>query len=275
MEISISVIIPVYNKEKYICQAINSILCQSLQPQEIIIIDDCSTDRSVEIITNFVHIDKRIKLIKLGQNKGVSYARNAGVQLATSKYVTFMDADDFYWNKNKLKNEATLIKLYKKKGLDICAYSQVIHVDNNGNLLTKKLPPNRKYLQGNILKSLLKWVDFSTVPRDYLILRSAILENGGYDESRNQFEDLDLLYRLTSKYYFYCTMQPGTAYRFTGEGLSTDKNGSIDKNLKEVITKNLFLLPQNERNIVKCEREFYKKLFKLKCHLVNILKNHR
>lgn len=91
----VSVIIPVFNTEKYISKCVNSILNQTLKNIEIICINDCSTDNSLEIIQNFAKKDNRIKVIDLKENKGVSNARNKGIDLAQGEYIYLIDSDDW------------------------------------------------------------------------------------------------------------------------------------------------------------------------------------
>ena len=92
----ISIIIPNYNKEKYIEKCVDSVLKQSYMPKEIIIVDDCSTDNSRRIIEKLTKENETIKLIYPKTNGGVSKARNLGLQNACYDYVTFIDSDDFY-----------------------------------------------------------------------------------------------------------------------------------------------------------------------------------
>lgn len=94
MSIKVSVIIPVYNAEKYITQCIESLLDQTLDDCEFIFINDGSEDKSLLIIEKYKVLDPRIKLINQ-ENQGVSMARNSGLQLATGEYVGFVDADDY------------------------------------------------------------------------------------------------------------------------------------------------------------------------------------
>ncbi|MDR0522523.1 MAG: glycosyltransferase [Planctomycetaceae bacterium] len=89
----ISVIIPVYNVEKYLRECLDSVLTQTLTDIEIICVDDGSTDRSLEILNEYARKDERIRVISQ-KNKGPGAARNAGLQLAQGKYVYFMDSDD-------------------------------------------------------------------------------------------------------------------------------------------------------------------------------------
>lgn len=103
----VSIIIPLYNEEKYIKDAINSILEQDYSNYEIIVIDDGSTDNSYNIVNNIK--DKRIKLFRFKKNKGVGEARNLGIKKASGDYLAFLDADD-YWEKDKLKKQVNFME---------------------------------------------------------------------------------------------------------------------------------------------------------------------
>lgn len=94
MEPKISVIVPIYNVEKYLKQCLDSVLNQSLKEIEIILVDDGSTDKSKEIISDYENKCPNVISIRL-QNKGVSVARNIGLKKATGKYVLYLDSDDF------------------------------------------------------------------------------------------------------------------------------------------------------------------------------------
>ena len=94
MKAKVSVIVPIYNAEIYIDKCIQSIINQTLKDIEIILVDDGSTDKSVEISNKYAENDKRIKVIKQ-KNKGASSARNYGISVATGDFITFVDSDDF------------------------------------------------------------------------------------------------------------------------------------------------------------------------------------
>ena len=89
-----SIIVPVYNVEKYIDKCISSILGQSISSFELIIVDDGSPDGSGSIAENYAKVDKRVKVIHQ-ENAGVSSARNKGIEIATGEFITFVDADDY------------------------------------------------------------------------------------------------------------------------------------------------------------------------------------
>lgn len=98
----ISIIMPVYNAEKYLNRSIESIMNQTYNNIEIILVNDGSTDNSLEICTNYQEKDNRIKLINQ-ENKGVSFARNKGIDESTGDYIMFIDSDD-YIEKNMIED---------------------------------------------------------------------------------------------------------------------------------------------------------------------------
>lgn len=100
----ISIIMPVYNAEFYLNQGILSCLNQSYQNIELILIDDGSTDKSIEIINNIIDKDKRVKLFFTPTNQGPAAARNIGLEKAQGDYITFLDSDDFIAN-DKLEKQ--------------------------------------------------------------------------------------------------------------------------------------------------------------------------
>ena len=91
----VSVIIPVYNTEKFLRKCLDSVCNQTLQDIEIICINDCSTDGSLEILREYAGKDNRIKLIELFENGGAAKARNIGIDIAHGEYIGFVDSDDF------------------------------------------------------------------------------------------------------------------------------------------------------------------------------------
>lgn len=92
--VKLSVVIPVYNVEKYLDRCINSIINQSYKNWELILIDDGSSDLSGKICDKYLNIDRRIRVFHI-KNQGVSNARNLGINVSTGKYITFIDSDDW------------------------------------------------------------------------------------------------------------------------------------------------------------------------------------
>lgn len=100
--IKVSVIICVYNVERYLRQCVESVMNQTLKEIEIICVDDCSSDSSLAILNDLQDEDSRIKVIALKENRGAGAARNAGLAVASGKYLSFLDSDD-YFEKSMLK----------------------------------------------------------------------------------------------------------------------------------------------------------------------------
>lgn len=107
----ISVIVPVYNAEKYILKTIETVINQTYTNWELLLVDDLSTDSSVEIIEDFLATitDERIKLIKQNKNAGAAHSRNKGVRAAKGRYIAFLDADDL-WLPDKLELEISFLR---------------------------------------------------------------------------------------------------------------------------------------------------------------------
>ena len=131
MNETISIIIPVYNVEKYLNKCLNSVIEQTYKNIEVILIDDGSTDNSGKICDEYAKNDIRIKIIHQ-QNGGVSTARNNGLEHATGKYITFVDSDD-YIEKEMIE---TMAKKIMKKNADIVICG-VTDRDEENNIINK------------------------------------------------------------------------------------------------------------------------------------------
>lgn len=138
MEIKVSIIIPVYNVEKYLKRCLDSVLCQTYTNFEVILVDDGSTDNSRDICDEYKKYDKRIKVIHKN-NEGVSVARNKGIEVATGKYILFLDSDDFI-EKNCIE---ILIKSISNKKYDLVIYGYIMEFLNN-DIENKVVTPNNK-----------------------------------------------------------------------------------------------------------------------------------
>ena len=129
----VSVIIPVYNTEKYLKKCLNSIINQTLKDIEIIIVNDGSTDNSLNICNEFVKKDERIKLINK-ENEGLSAARNTGLKLATGEYIGFVDSDDWL----SLDFYEKLYENASQNDADI-AYGDIVRKSNKIHKLRRNL----------------------------------------------------------------------------------------------------------------------------------------
>lgn len=147
--INVSVIVPIYNAEKYIERCIDSILKQTLTNIELILINDGSTDYSLKICKRYREQDSRIVLVDK-ENNGVSSARNKGLEIAKGKYIAFVDADD-YINKNMYNEMLTRIKGDKS---DLCICNSIIEdkkILKVSNKIEEAVLENRKDIMERIV----------------------------------------------------------------------------------------------------------------------------
>ena len=117
----ISVILPVYNVEKYLHVCLNSVLNQTYQDFEIICIDDASTDSSLEILEYFAKKDSRVKIIKQDFNQGPGHSRNCGLNVAKGKYIFFLDGDDWI----DFNTFEVLVKKAEDNNLDLLFFNEI------------------------------------------------------------------------------------------------------------------------------------------------------
>ena len=137
MNNKVDIIVPVYNSQKYISKTINSVFRQTYKNWKLIIIDDASTDDTKKILDTIYKKNKnkkKITIFKNNINRGQAFSRNRGLKYSKSKFVTFLDSDDF-WDKNKLKNQ---IKFMLKYNYDF-TYSDYKSIKNN-KIKTIKTP---------------------------------------------------------------------------------------------------------------------------------------
>ena len=172
----VSIIVPVYNAEKTLDRCINSILNQKYREFELILVNDGSTDNSLDIIKNYQIKDKRIKIID-SINRGVSEARNSGLNKANGKYIQFIDSDD-YIEADMLEN--TVSKLDNKEA-DLIISGINIKVEKNEKIISSVQTFNYEEVEGksNIAKSVLERLDGTYINAVWnkLFRRDIIVEN--------------------------------------------------------------------------------------------------
>ncbi len=146
-DMCVTIIMPTHNSMATIDRAISSIVQQSYTNWKLLIIDDLSTDRTVQIIESWCQKEPRINLIRLTEWSGVAVARNTGLDLVSSEYVAFLDSDD-YWASEKLKIQIDFI-LYNKTPITFSSYYRV---DINEDTIGFVSPPD-KVSYADLLKS--------------------------------------------------------------------------------------------------------------------------
>lgn len=147
MNYLVSIITPSYNSSRFISQTIESVLNQTYQNWELLIIDDCSPDKANDIIEMYCKKDNRIKLIKLGQNVGPANARNDGIKQARGKYIAFLDSDDI-WLPTKLEKQ---ISFMQENDLAVTCSSYHTIDEDGKNINTRVVKESFSYI--DMLKS--------------------------------------------------------------------------------------------------------------------------
>jgi glycosyltransferase involved in cell wall biosynthesis len=190
-----SIIIPLYNKERYVENALQSILKQTITDYEIIIVNDGSTDKSKEIASKY--LSDEIRIIDHANNKGLSAARNTGIKNANSDYITFLDADDL-WHPNYLQTIKKLILSYPEAHIFATNFDEIYpkttHKPHNGS---EDLPLDFNGVI-NFFKINLKQGIYTP---SSVCWRKTVFETiGYYDEKITFSEDLDFNIRANLKF---------------------------------------------------------------------------
>lgn len=205
----VSIIVPVYNVEKYLDQCISSVLSQTYQDWELLLIDDGSTDNSKEICDQYSKTDSRIKAIHK-VNGGVSSARNLGLENAQGEYLMFLDSDDFWLEDNNLK---ILVEKAESEDLDVVR-GECVRVDAFGvkilaNAVSTLEQQNKIIDSYSMVNDVMKGVYFSVL----FILKKDAVSDLRFDESLIFGEDINFLIHLLIK-ELRCTYLPLQFYAY-------------------------------------------------------------
>ena len=184
----VSVVMPVFNGERFIGEAIESILSQTFTDFELIIVDDGSEDRSEEIVQAFQERDGRIQFFQLETNMGPATARNCGISASRGEYVTFMDCDDVSLL-NRLEKQAGFLDSNPEIGaVGICV--QMVNRDLSTLIAEVNLP------QRHCLITLDMFVGVGFVYATIMVRREFLISVGGYEPGRRAGEDRELPARM-------------------------------------------------------------------------------
>lgn len=198
----VSVIIPTYNREHIVLNAIQSVIDQTFKDFEIIVVDDGSKDRAEETVKN-KYGDKIHYFYQM--NKGVPAARNQGIKIARGEYIAFLDDDDI-WLPEKLRHQVTLLDSYLNVGLVYTNYYKVQSGKKSANTYFDIFRPYR----GRVLRELYK--KNNICPSSVVLRKKCIDKVGLFDESLSQAEDYDLWLRLAVHYDFDFIEKPLVLY---------------------------------------------------------------
>lgn len=229
MNAKVSIIICTYNRSDLLPKAIESILKQSFDDFEIIIIDDASQDNTKEIVERYINRDQRIKYFKNVQNLGIAASRNRGVSLAQGEYIAMLDSDDYWLSPDKLKKQVAVLESDREVGL---IGTGIICVDENNNEIKKDIYETE---DKNIRAQILAKNQFAQ--SSVLFRKKAFLEVGAYGENFFVCEDLDLWLAIGRKYKLVNLSEPLVAYLIHSRGISKSRKKEIIMTTDKIIDK--------------------------------------
>jgi glycosyltransferase involved in cell wall biosynthesis len=217
----VSVVIPVYDAEQTLDETLSSVRAQSYRHLEIIIVDDGSRDRSIEIARRHALEDARIRLIRQ-KNAGVAAARNRGVEASCGRYIAPVDADDI-WNHEKIDKQLKLYSQVPDLGLVYTWYSVIDYDSYVVSFINSDC-------EGKIFDKLL-FSNFVGNASSTLIRRDVLEECGLYDTSLRfmggQSEDYALYLKIAERYSFGLIKEYLTGYRVSNSNMSSNLRGML------------------------------------------------
>jgi len=228
----VSVIMPCYNYEKYVKDAIQSVLSQTFKDFELIVVDDCSTDHSLDVIIEESAKDNRIGVVRQLQNMGVHIARNTGINAARGDLVTVLDADDMFVP-NRLERQ--VVQFLEDKDLDFL-WGDAETVDRTQHPMMKSGEPDTDLL-----------IRQCYIPACSVMFKAKVLYREGLYRPLKAAEDWDLYVRLLAR-GVKAKYLPGVTYRYRVHGDNKTKRDSAELNSKDymdVIRNNATIIRQS------------------------------
>lgn len=210
--VKVTVFIPVYNGERFLAEAIDSVLAQTYRDFELLIVDDGSTDGSVDIVRRYG--DPRIRLERNERNRGGPYTRNRGLQLAKGEYLAVLDADDVC-EPHRLEQCVAFLDCHPEMA---AVGSAGTYIDEEGRVLFVVQPPTSwEAVRAQI------FIRNCFLHSSVMFRRAPVLAIGGYDERLPYAQDYDLFLRLGAEHPLANLLSPLVRYRVHREQVSQRK----------------------------------------------------
>mgnify|MGYP000031079831 CR=1 FL=1 len=222
-----TVIIPLYNKEKFVENTLKSILNQTFTDYEVLVVNDCSTDESVEIIKPY--LSESIKLLEHSVNKGLSASRNTGIKKANANYITFLDADDL-WKPTFLETIYQLITDFPEAKIFGTNYEEVysnkiVSPTNFSNVIESKGSQIIDFFKYNLGQGIYN--------HGSVCFHKSVYEKAGlYDETIDFAEDID--FNIRANYYYKLAYSNTIQMQYFMEtGAQLTRSSILDKRLPD------------------------------------------
>ena len=232
----VSIITPMFNAEDFIEETVKSVQSQSYGNWEMLVVDNCSTDSSRQIVNRYANSDNRIKLLVNGHNSGSpGQPRNIGIKNAKGKYISFLDADDL-WMEDKLQKQIEYLEAHN----DVFMLYGRYKILKNGTILNNKIKPDsRKMKAGRIFRDLFLSDNF--VPCLTVMFRNRYAENYLFDENPRSMEDFDLWLKISRSENVAFLDEPLGVYRVHGRNTTSS--------IKVTLSKYLVLLKKWQKDV--------------------------
>jgi glycosyltransferase involved in cell wall biosynthesis len=216
---TISAVIPVRNRETLVARAIESVIAQSLPVDELVVVDDASTDDTARVVEGYADKVRALKLMRLKENVGGAKARNVGIEAAKGDLIAFLDSDDV-WYADKLLKQA---REFEGRPDRVAAYCGVVMRWGDKEFRFRSIPPNPILTQADLYHASVI-VTMSCA----LVSRQALLEIGGFDASLPSCQDWDLYLRLSDRGSTAVIQEDLVEYwRHTGERISRNRQSVL------------------------------------------------
>lgn len=227
----VSVIIPTYNCQDFIVRAIKSVLGQTFQDFELIIIDDGSTDKTKEIVEEFIKKDKRIKYIYQENSGGPAKPLNTGIKNSKGEYITFLDSDD-EWLPKKLEKQLELFESSTNKNLGLVSCNALCLEENPQKILGENKIPNFSSRE-EAFKKILR--DCFILSESSILTKKEILNRVGFfdeDVRVKGSQDWELYLRVIKNYDFSFLPEPLLKYYFRENNYSIKKIENLKRKIE-------------------------------------------
>jgi len=234
---AVSIILPTYNRAHLVGKAIQSVLNQTYQDFELIVVDDGSVDNTVEVVKSFN--DPRIRYLRHEKNKGGAAARNTGIKAARGRYIAFQDSDD-EWLPEKLEKQ---IRAFETAPPEVgVVYTGFYRLQDGKKIYIPSSGVTQK--EGDIFNSLIKG-NFVTT-QAVLVKKECFEKAGMFDEDVSRLQDWELFIRISKYYHFKCIDEPLVIAYHQPVSISTNRNALVEA-LRLILKKHFESLKKDRR----------------------------
>lgn len=220
----ISIVLPTYNGSRYLDQAIQSVIAQTLNAWELIIVDDASTDASVTIAEAWAARDARIRLIRHSTNQKLPAALNTGFAAAAAPFLTWT-SDDNYYRPQALESMLTALTQHPRAEIVYASYTT--RDEDTGHESVRAVRPIEELVQLNVVGAC------------FLYRRVVHKRLGGYDTALFRIEDYDFWLRASVEFRFVPLAEDLYVYRYHGASLTGHDTGAIPRLAEQVLLRHL------------------------------------